>query len=727
MSSSILAIVVEGLFEKSDSIGYDAIYQYFQFSRILGPDSVRIFAKHFDVHRYPDVPIQPLAEFTRWAATNPDATVVYQFCDGWPEFEDMLLVHSGRVIVRWHNNTPPWFYADRASDLLRRTLNGFRTVVRLAMRCKYEVWVNSTFSARQLEVLGCRAAIKVVFPGSRTLLRAPVSSNFTYDGETIRLLFVSRIVAHKGHKHIMRIADLLSRKLSKQVEVTFPGRRDSSATALNAELENYAAMLSSRVQVNFCGEVSEDELVSLYDRTDVLVCMSEHEGFGLPVFEAMLRGKPVVAWGNSATGDMLDGHPLMRRNFDPEMFRDIIADLLDPECWTKIIHAQKDLLVRYSEAVVYEQIVNAFLSESARPFDVERKAFFSSNSVASSDVTAPVEFNFDFDGNFVSLYDLSAYEKLLDRSDKMTLFSNGESAPQSGELVFQVNEFSYHDGSIDGTAYKLQAEKIEHRHVVFGPYIEVPAGRYRVKFFIQLCGDIRLLEGRLEVASEGAVFASRPIGNLVSDEEWWIEFHAETRKRQCEFRVWIERAEGLSFSFGGCGVSKLPALESLLPAALERDVWHRILPRGKRHTSFWNAMQHFLSRTRKKQARGKFVKGDRERDAKGWAAASVAYMEGLKLDPSRVEYWIQLGNVSKEAGLWDIAANAYKSAIDLDPGCCEAYLQYGHLLKTTGDLLGAEHLYLKAVVGGGANVEAIVELMALGLDFDVLRTAVRKT
>jgi glycosyltransferase involved in cell wall biosynthesis len=76
--------------------------------------------------------------------------------------------------------------------------------------------------------------------------------------------------------------------------------------------------------VRLSGFISDTELAARYAAADVVVYLSEYEGFGLPVLEALARGLPVVTTKRPATGEIFDGAALLAEPDDP---RDIAGHL----------------------------------------------------------------------------------------------------------------------------------------------------------------------------------------------------------------------------------------------------------------------------------------------------------------------------------------------------------------------------------------------------------------
>ena len=85
-------------------------------------------------------------------------------------------------------------------------------------------------------------------------------------------------------------------------------------------------------RIEFCGFVSDADLLQLYNACDLFVFPSFYEGFGLPALEAMACGRSVVCSHTSALPEVVDGAAIL---FDPyaldEMARALADLLLDGE------------------------------------------------------------------------------------------------------------------------------------------------------------------------------------------------------------------------------------------------------------------------------------------------------------------------------------------------------------------------------------------------------------
>jgi mannosyltransferase OCH1-like enzyme/glycosyltransferase involved in cell wall biosynthesis len=441
-----IAFLVQNLAHVSDSVGYDCIFQYNVLKEIY-PDSgdVRIFSVVFDRAIHENIDIEPFSDFFSFIEENPEAHVIYHFCDGWDKIDSFLRDNVKNAIIRWHNNTPPWFYVDSNIDFAAGCTQGFEIIADLARSGKVRFMVNSEFTRRQLHALdGLDSSIETVFPASSFLLKDRTVNDGAIslrqaDGP-IELLFVSRVVPHKGHRHILSIAAAVQRFSGRRVKVTFAG-------ALEERLANYwtdlqAIAIRLNVEAVFPGLVSADTLERLYRSCDAFLCMSEHEGFGMPVFEAMRSRVPVIAWASSAMVDLLADHPFADADFQIHRFAACVLAALEPGIRQRVIDYQDYVLAQYTYDSVRNQLLDAMVRASGQTIGTRSRDMWPEpesvrdivdfvgklSAWIEEDLGSDVEtFMHDAAINYMGLYDIAAHKRLISllRNDQQAADSSG--------------------------------------------------------------------------------------------------------------------------------------------------------------------------------------------------------------------------------------------------------------------------------------------------------------
>lgn len=368
---SRIALVIRHLWELSDSIGYDCIGQL-HLLRDQGGDGldIRIFCENENAKYFRDVPTEPISSLLAWLREAPDACVIYHYCDGWPEFDALIGKLPARVVVRWHNNTPPWFFAKYSTQATLNTIRGLEGVMGIGTQSNASFWTNSTYSANQLEVLGIDSdRLHVVYPVSSLLFERAerqADRDRSDDGDVIQILFVGRIVPHKGYLHLVMTAATLQSRFGRRVRLTMVGRVDTAMLNYEQEIKALAAELD--VDARFPSEVSNADLQRFYRESDVFLCLSEHEGFGLPIFEAMRFGLPVVGLRSTAIGEFLEHHPLAIRRMDYEAAAESVLAAIDPVLRGDVVQWQEDNLTAfYTTSLVARQLASGLQGNYSMP------------------------------------------------------------------------------------------------------------------------------------------------------------------------------------------------------------------------------------------------------------------------------------------------------------------------------------------------------------------------
>lgn len=251
-----------------------------------------------------------LASFSR-----PDNILIHHFSIG-SRASRIAYALPDRMVLVYHNITPPEYFVDVHPLLVRQCYRGRRELSAYAERCDLALG-DSEFNRKELEAMGFpRTAVLPVVPGFSHLDVAPdrrVAAEF--DDAWTNVIFVGRVIPNK------RIDDVI--RLFHAYQWLFNPRSRLLLVGSYSGFDRYHAMLQELVArlgtngVRFLGHVSNAELAACYDVADVFLCASEHEGFCVPLVEAFFEGIPVVAYAATAVPATMDGAGVLYSAKDP--------------------------------------------------------------------------------------------------------------------------------------------------------------------------------------------------------------------------------------------------------------------------------------------------------------------------------------------------------------------------------------------------------------------------
>jgi glycosyltransferase involved in cell wall biosynthesis len=100
----------------------------------------------------------------------------------------------------------------------------------------------------------------------------------------------------------------------------------------------------------FTGPVPDEDLAAYYRAASVYVSLSEHEGFCVPLVEAMAAEVPVLAFASTAVPETLGGAGVLFSPKDLEHAAELLGMLAyDDEVRAAIVAGQRKRLEDYSE------------------------------------------------------------------------------------------------------------------------------------------------------------------------------------------------------------------------------------------------------------------------------------------------------------------------------------------------------------------------------------------
>jgi glycosyltransferase involved in cell wall biosynthesis len=229
--------------------------------------------------------------------------LVYQLAVG-SAVVDRLMGRSEPLIVNYHNLTPASFFWPWAPAWLDAVEAGRHQLHRLASKACHAIAV-SDFNRRDLQGAGYRSTSVVppfvdvagLAPIHQSLPRPPTRPG----GDGPQWLWVGKLLPHKAAHDIVKALAMYRRSFEPGASLVLVGGHPVASYA--SALAGYVHALGLDGAVELTGSVSPGELAARYGTSDVLVCLSEHEGFFFPLLEAMYHGVPVVAYDAGAVAD----------------------------------------------------------------------------------------------------------------------------------------------------------------------------------------------------------------------------------------------------------------------------------------------------------------------------------------------------------------------------------------------------------------------------------------
>jgi len=217
----------------------------------------------------------------------PDDLIVIRY-SAWSPGLGRLLELPQRKLLVYHNITPPGYLWNHSPGLAVQCAVG-RIQLPAFTRAARVVTADSPFSAAELRGPagdGVRV-VPILFEPDRLAVRGAPP-----EGDGPLVLVVGRLVPNKRHDRVFRAFAAYQRECEPGARLLCVG------PALNPRygaLMRTLAETSGARNVTLAGGVPQDRVNAAYAEASVLLTLSEHEGFCVPLLEAYHFGVPVVA------------------------------------------------------------------------------------------------------------------------------------------------------------------------------------------------------------------------------------------------------------------------------------------------------------------------------------------------------------------------------------------------------------------------------------------------
>lgn len=288
---------------------------------------------------------------------NENDLIIYHYATA-DELADIIKEAPCKVVLRYHNVTPPAFFHGYNEGAEKVTREGLDEIADLKDAIDYGMVV-SDFNKKDLIDMGyqCPIAVAPILIPFKDYEQEPDKDVVTRysDGKT-NIVFVGRIVPNKKFEDVIACFAAYKEKYDSTARLFLVGNYQ--------ETDLYYQYLQDVIKkcgvedVIFPGHIAFNAILAYYKIADLFLCMSEHEGFCVPLVEAMFFETPIVAYASTAIPGTLGGSGVLVETKEPEAVAEKMHQVItDQACREEIIEKQKRRLEDFSYDRIKEQIL----------------------------------------------------------------------------------------------------------------------------------------------------------------------------------------------------------------------------------------------------------------------------------------------------------------------------------------------------------------------------------
>lgn len=315
-----------------------------------------IYAENIDPRLSGDKTIDFVSELPH---TTDEDIIIFHHSTG-TKLCEMLPKIKGHKIMIYHNVTPPHFFGKYSSSAEKVTRLGYENTEAIRPYIEYVI-ADSEYNADELRKMGyeCPIDVRPVLIPFADYEKTPDEEMLKcYSDGYVNIVFVGRIAPNKCQQDIIAAFAYYKKHIEPRSRLILVGS-DSGMEQYGNSLKNYVNALSLD-DVVFTGHISFPAILACYKAADVFLCMSEHEGFCVPLVEAMFFGVPIIAYDSSAVGGTLGGAGILTSSKNPVFTAKLIDRVVhDEKLKSKLISDEKKRLEDFS----YEKVKALFTSQ----------------------------------------------------------------------------------------------------------------------------------------------------------------------------------------------------------------------------------------------------------------------------------------------------------------------------------------------------------------------------
>ena len=227
---------------------------------------------------------------------NPNDILIHHYGGKTPVL-DSFKNFPGKKIIIYHNITPSHYF-EGYNDSLAKGLKEARDNLPEVCSGADASWAVSEFNAEELRSAGVQnvQVFPLLFDAEQFEMKDSGKDAITATEHFVDFLFVGRVVPNKNIENLLHAFTLYNQGINQKSRLFIIGSEYSCPRYFNM-LQLLRADMSCQ-HIHFQRFIPDEFINSYYRQCDAFITCSEHEGYCLPLIEAMYKGLPVIAPAN---------------------------------------------------------------------------------------------------------------------------------------------------------------------------------------------------------------------------------------------------------------------------------------------------------------------------------------------------------------------------------------------------------------------------------------------
>lgn len=288
---------------------------------------------------------------------SKDTIIIYHLSTG-SVLNKTIKKYGAKIFIMYHNITPPEFFRPYSFFLAKLCSEGIEQAKSLVDVPKMCI-ADSAFNKQDLISMGYKCPIEVApilikFADYEKKYNQQLVNKYSGDGYT-NILFTGRIAPNKKQEDIIQSFYYYHNYINPKSRLFIVGSYNWQDTYCK-KIKKYIEELEMD-EVYLTSHVPFEDILAYYHLADIFLCLSEHEGFCVPLVEAMYFNIPIIAYDSTAVGETLGGSGFLLEDKDPKVVAEAINIVAtNEEVRETMIKKEKERLKDFDNSVIKKQL-----------------------------------------------------------------------------------------------------------------------------------------------------------------------------------------------------------------------------------------------------------------------------------------------------------------------------------------------------------------------------------